>query len=138
MHGHKIKISGPQDPVPYKSDTRGMKIELRDVSFRYKTDSPNVIKNVNFTIEPGQMVSIVGYNGSGYSTTLEFIDFEGKQRLCVCLHFSKHLLMEIFISTISRCPNTTQTFCLQICQFYFKISVSPVERSADPRKIYCT
>ena len=61
----KSKVSGPENPAPYKSDSRGMKLELRDVSFRYKKDSPPVLKDVSFTVEAGQMVSIVGYNGSG-------------------------------------------------------------------------
>ena len=61
----KSKVSGPENPAPYKSDPRGMKVELRDVSFRYKKDSPPVLKDVSFTVEAGQMVSIVGYNGSG-------------------------------------------------------------------------
>jgi ABC-type multidrug transport system fused ATPase/permease subunit len=61
----KSKVSGPEDPMPYKSDPRGMKIEVRDLSFTYDKDAPSVLKNINFTVEPGQIVSIVGYNGSG-------------------------------------------------------------------------
>ena len=61
----KSKVSKPINPVPYISNPRGMKIELRNVSFRYKDDSPHILKDVNFTVEPGQIVSIVGYNGSG-------------------------------------------------------------------------
>ena len=62
----KSKVSVPQNPVSYRSHPYGMKIEVKDLTFRYKKDSAPVIKNVNFTIEPGQMVSIVGYNGSGF------------------------------------------------------------------------
>ena len=61
----KSKISAPNNPVPYKSHPHGMKIEVKDLTFGYREDSPPVLKNVNFTIEPGQIVSIVGYNGSG-------------------------------------------------------------------------
>ena len=66
----KSKVSGPENPAPYKSDPRGVKVELRDVSFRYKKDSPPVLKDVSFTVEAGQMVSIVGYNGSGAFSSL--------------------------------------------------------------------
>ncbi|HZO76128.1 MAG TPA: peptidase domain-containing ABC transporter [Ktedonobacteraceae bacterium] len=43
-------------------------IELKDVSFRYAAQSPDVLKNVNLTIEAGQKVAIVGRTGSGKST----------------------------------------------------------------------
>jgi ABC-type multidrug transport system fused ATPase/permease subunit len=61
----KSKVSVPKNPAPYKSHPNGMKIEVKDLTFGYKKDFPPVLKNVNFTIEPGQIVSIVGYNGSG-------------------------------------------------------------------------
>ena len=61
----KSKVSILENPAPYKSHPYGMKIEVKDLSFRYAKDSPPVLKDVNFTIEPGQIVSIVGYNGSG-------------------------------------------------------------------------
>ena len=61
----KSKAYKAANPVSYISDSRGMKIELRNVSFRYKEDSPHILKDVNFVVEPGQIVSIVGYNGSG-------------------------------------------------------------------------
>lgn len=76
----KSKLSEPESPAIYKSDPRGMKIELRDVSFRYKPESPHVLKNVNFTVEPGQIVSIVGYNGSG-NFSLLVMTYLGKTTL---------------------------------------------------------
>jgi ABC-type multidrug transport system fused ATPase/permease subunit len=59
------KVSKPENPALYISHPYGMRIEVKDLTFRYGEDSPPVLKNINFTIEPGQMVSIVGYNGSG-------------------------------------------------------------------------
>ncbi|MDF0678204.1 MAG: ATP-binding cassette domain-containing protein [Nitrosomonas sp.] len=38
-------------------------IELRNVSFRYGTR--RVIQNLDFTIEPGEMIGLVGHSGSG-------------------------------------------------------------------------
>jgi ABC-type multidrug transport system fused ATPase/permease subunit len=55
----------PPEPKPYVSHPHGMKIEVRDLSFRYTEKSKDILKNINFTIEPGEIVSIVGYNGSG-------------------------------------------------------------------------
>jgi ABC-type multidrug transport system fused ATPase/permease subunit len=55
----------PPEPKPYVSHPHGMKVEVKDVSFRYTEKSGDILKNINFTIEPGEIVSIVGYNGSG-------------------------------------------------------------------------
>jgi ABC-type transport system involved in cytochrome bd biosynthesis fused ATPase/permease subunit len=51
--------------VPYVPNPKGMKVELKGVSFGYQKASPPVLKNISFTIQPGEIVSIVGYNGSG-------------------------------------------------------------------------
>ena len=40
------------------------RIEFRDVTFGYERDQP-VLNNVNFTIEPGETVALVGPTGSG-------------------------------------------------------------------------
>jgi len=67
------KVAIPDNPAPYKSHPNGMKIQVKDLTFGYHEDSPPVIKNVNFTIEPGEIVSIVGYNGSGKVATFSFL-----------------------------------------------------------------
>ena len=64
----KENVSG--NPTPYIPQPNGMKIELKDVSFRYQKNSPLVLKNLSFTIQPGEIVSIVGYNGSGIQPSL--------------------------------------------------------------------
>ncbi|MEH7255823.1 energy-coupling factor transporter ATPase, partial [Neobacillus niacini] len=46
-------------------------ITLKDVSFTYKINensSVSVLKNVSFSIYPGEYVAIIGHNGSGKST----------------------------------------------------------------------
>lgn len=43
------------------------KVEFKNVSFAYNDEVP-VLKNVSFTIEPGQTVGILGPTGSGKST----------------------------------------------------------------------
>ena len=44
------------------------KIELRNVSFRYDTHSPEVLQDITLSIHPGQKVALVGRTGSGKST----------------------------------------------------------------------
>jgi len=43
-------------------------IRFDDVSFAYHADQDPVVKNVSFTIRPGQTVALVGRSGSGKST----------------------------------------------------------------------
>ncbi|WP_062227867.1 ABC transporter ATP-binding protein [Aureimonas frigidaquae] len=47
-------------------------IELRDVTFGYDPKEP-VLRGVSFSVEPGQVVGIVGPTGSGKSTVLSLI-----------------------------------------------------------------
>ncbi|CAI7780026.1 unnamed protein product, partial [Closterium sp. NIES-53] len=61
---------------PQLAQTKGLqmpwlqgKIEFRDVSFRYPTrPEASVLSHVNLTINPGELVALVGLSGSGKST----------------------------------------------------------------------
>lgn len=44
------------------------RVELDHVSFRYAPLAPMVLKDVSITVEPGQLVAVVGRSGSGKST----------------------------------------------------------------------
>jgi subfamily B ATP-binding cassette protein MsbA len=55
------------DPQAFRGE-----IEFNDVAFAYGSDSP-VLQRVSFTIEPGQMVGIVGATGGGKSTIVSLI-----------------------------------------------------------------
>ncbi len=45
-------------------------IEFKNVNFRYAEDDRDVLRSINFSIQPGEHVAILGRNGSG-KTTLE-------------------------------------------------------------------
>lgn len=49
------------------------RIELSNVSFRYSSDLPPVLRNVSMNVRPGQFVAIVGSSGSGKSTLLRLL-----------------------------------------------------------------
>jgi ATP-binding cassette subfamily B multidrug efflux pump len=49
------------------------KVELKDLSFRYSSEDPMVLKNINLTIEPGQSVALVGRTGSGKTTIISLL-----------------------------------------------------------------
>ena len=59
---------GPGLPVP--QDT--CSIEFRDVSFGYEADKP-IIQHINFTIQKGEKIAIVGKNGAGKTTLIKLL-----------------------------------------------------------------
>jgi subfamily B ATP-binding cassette protein HlyB/CyaB len=44
------------------------KINFENVTFRYRADGPEVLRNVNLAVQPGEILGIVGPSGSGKST----------------------------------------------------------------------
>ena len=48
-------------------------IEVNHVSFRYREDTPLVLRDVSLTIQPGQFVAIVGPSGCGKSTLFRLL-----------------------------------------------------------------
>jgi len=49
------------------------KVEFDQVWFGYSEEHP-VLKNINFTVEPGQTVAIVGHTGSGKTTIISLLN----------------------------------------------------------------
>ena len=48
------------------------KIEFKDVSFSYEKQH-QILKNINFTVEPGETIAILGPTGSGKSTLVHLL-----------------------------------------------------------------
>src|SRR5262249_18519993 len=57
-----------RDQAPIKG-----RIEFRNLTFRYNRDAPEVLTEINLTIEEGQTVAFVGRTGSGKSTLVNLI-----------------------------------------------------------------
>src|SRR5262245_742067 len=57
-----------QEQAPIKG-----RIEFRNLSFRYNPNAPEVLTDINLTIEEGQTVAFVGRTGSGKSTLVNLI-----------------------------------------------------------------
>jgi ATP-binding cassette subfamily B protein len=60
-----IAITTPQNPL--KTERARGRIEFQNVWFAYK-DEDWVLKDVSFTVEPGQSIALVGHTGSGKTT----------------------------------------------------------------------
>jgi subfamily B ATP-binding cassette protein MsbA len=74
----------------YTSDKVQGRIELRNISLRYQADLPWALDSVNLTIEPGQMVALVGSSGSGKTTLANLLP-----------RFVEHSQGEIFLDGVS-------------------------------------
>ncbi|KAH0835777.1 P-loop containing nucleoside triphosphate hydrolase protein [Lanmaoa asiatica] len=72
---NKTKDGETPFPRPGFEASAGMGIEVRDVSFSYPGNKSEraALSGVSFTIQPGQLVVIVGANGSGKSTIIKLL-----------------------------------------------------------------
>ncbi len=67
----KPAIADVPEAVSLADESDG--IYFQDVTFEYVKDT-QVLKNVNFSIDPGQMVAIVGHTGAGKSTIASLLN----------------------------------------------------------------
>ncbi|MBE6038946.1 MAG: ABC transporter ATP-binding protein [Anaerofustis stercorihominis] len=64
----------PDVPMPEKvmEDTPHT-IEFENVSFRYPGTTKNVLSDINFRINPGETIAVVGLNGAGKTTLIKLL-----------------------------------------------------------------
>ena len=57
--------------VPALNPTSEPLVSFQDVSFHYKADSPEVLHDINLDVRAGEVIAILGHNGSGKTTTVK-------------------------------------------------------------------
>ena len=65
------KLDTPEHPTPMP-EHEALTIEFRNVWFAYKDDEW-VIKDLSFTLNPGQKIALVGHTGAGKSTVMSLL-----------------------------------------------------------------
>jgi len=69
-------LNAPPEPVPQNLLTlpppKGA-IEVRNVTMRYRPDAPDALRNVNLSIQAGEVIGFVGQSGSGKSSLTKVI-----------------------------------------------------------------
>src|SRR5438876_7037661 len=75
---YESAIVSPQHPQPIdpSPEVSGLGIEFRNVSFTYPgkdSETQAALKNVSFTIQPGEAVALVGRNGAGKTTLVKLL-----------------------------------------------------------------
>ncbi len=68
----KPVIKDPRSPLQFNGDLKGQ-IEFKNVFFRYPNAEDDLLKNITFTVKPGQTTAIIGSTGSGKSTLINLI-----------------------------------------------------------------
>jgi len=73
--------------VPAMNPASEPLVSFQNVSFRYKADSPEVLHGINLDVRAGEVIAILGHNGSGKTTTV-------KQALGLLKPTNGHVLLE--------------------------------------------
>lgn len=71
----KIDITNPENAYIPSPDERKGKVEFKNVSFKYSPEGTgdNILENISFTAQPGEIIGIVGGTGCGKSSLVNLI-----------------------------------------------------------------
>ncbi len=78
LHGERpadIVLTPPEDDqaLPEALPPQDVRIEVRNLSFRYAEGEPWVLRDCSFSIAPGESVAIIGASGGGKTTLVKLL-----------------------------------------------------------------
>jgi ATP-binding cassette subfamily B protein len=100
-------------PVKSTDDPIKGKIEIRNLSFSYASDSKRVLSDISFTIERGSSLGIIGKPGSGKSTLASLLfHLYPVDQGCIFIDDTdvNHIKLPILRSSISYVPQDSSLF----------------------------
>ena len=72
-HNSHIENLSSQGRIPKTNTLRGLKIVFSHVYFHYPNNPDFQLRDLNFVVEPGKTLAIVGLNGAGKSTLIKLL-----------------------------------------------------------------
>ena len=63
-----VDVEPEPDLGEHEADVVKGKLEVKNLRFTYPNSETEVLKNISFTVQPGEMIALVGKSGSGKST----------------------------------------------------------------------
>ncbi len=73
VFNEEIDLKSSPESIANNYQVSSGRIEFKNVSFRYRKASEDVLKNISFTIESGQTAAIIGATGSAKTTLVQLI-----------------------------------------------------------------
>lgn len=69
-----VIVSPPQPSIlSFPPDVQGLDIEFRDVSFTYPGKTEAALSHINFQVQAGESIALVGQNGAGKTTLVKLL-----------------------------------------------------------------
>ncbi|MBW4647665.1 MAG: peptidase domain-containing ABC transporter [Kastovskya adunca ATA6-11-RM4] len=103
----------PGNPMLVLPPVRG-EVHLENVTFRYDTeDERNTLENINFSVEAGQTIALVGRSGSGKSTLVKLLQglyHPVKGRISIDGHDIRHVSPQSLRSQLGVVPQDCYLF----------------------------
>lgn len=130
---NKVAVKEAENPLT--SPIQGA-IDFHNVSYRYYESAEDVLKNITFSVKPGQTVGLIGKTGSGKSTLVKLLprlfDPTGGE-----IHLDGKPLNDYAISTLRKHIGFTSQkhYCSQVQLTIIFVLVKRMQRQSNYSKL---